>query len=695
MWQTIRQFSWRNGVFSLKTFVAAMLALYIAMRLNLSQPSWSVTTVYVVSQPLAGMVLAKSLYRILGTLIGAAMSLTLVSLLSNTPELFCLALAAWIGLGAFVTIYLRDEPKAYLGMLSGYSAAVIGLPAALAPDGAFSIAVERCLEITLGIACGTLMHNLVFPQRAGNAMLKALDSALPSMARWAADALQGEGNAAKGLVDRSRIISTVVALDSLRVFAVLDTPALRTVDSVIRQFEGKLMSLLAVLMSVYDRFAILQRRRPEVAEALRPLLTRTAAHIANSAETRTIAAAEQESEAEIALNAEIDAQVPPPNSLRSDPDALLIRSILMRLSDVLAMWRNAVWLRTHIFRGAPTSESEPAPAFHPYRDVTLAVVGAVVTTLAVSIASAFWILSAWPNGETAVIFAGIVCAVMAARDDPVAASTRYLKMAMIGAAIGGLYLFVVLPPLSTFPALVVALAPFYLACGLLMTQPTTAALPMPMIFVGGALIGFSNAMTYDFATFINSAIGYAVGIGIAALTLALLRPLGAEWAVRRQMRGIIGDLAQIARADKPQPRSAFESRMFDRINALFMRLNPMIADQRAVLGASLASLRIGLNIRTLNALRAELPPEASLPVTDALAALAAYFDEKRRGRAAELPLAALNTARATVFACGDSPELIRAGESLYRIEATLHRHADALAPTTAESVASTTNPVTA
>ncbi len=43
-----------DGVFSLKTFVAAMLALYIAFRLDLSQPSWSVTTVYIVSQPFAG-----------------------------------------------------------------------------------------------------------------------------------------------------------------------------------------------------------------------------------------------------------------------------------------------------------------------------------------------------------------------------------------------------------------------------------------------------------------------------------------------------------------------------------------------------------------------------------------------------------------------------------------------------------------
>src|SRR6185312_1383452 len=126
MLQTIQKFTWRDGLFSLKAFVAAMLALYIAFRLNLSQPSWCITTVYVVSQPLAGMVLAKSLYRVLGTVIGALMSLLFVALFSNTPELFCLALAIWIGICTSVAVYLREAPQAYGGVLAGYSAAIIG-----------------------------------------------------------------------------------------------------------------------------------------------------------------------------------------------------------------------------------------------------------------------------------------------------------------------------------------------------------------------------------------------------------------------------------------------------------------------------------------------------------------------------------------------------------------------------------------
>ncbi|WP_315837390.1 FUSC family protein [Bradyrhizobium prioriisuperbiae] len=699
MLQIIRQFRWLDGVFSLKTFVAAMLALYIAFRLDLSQPSWSVTTVYIVSQPFAGMVLAKSLYRVLGTLIGAVMSLLMVALFSNAPELFCLALAIWIGLGTFITIYLRDAPQAYVGMLSGYSAAIIGLPAALAPDTAFDFAVARCLEITLGIACATLIHHVVFPQRAGDALRRALDAMLPRMARWVGDALQGRQSEARGLVDRRDIIASAVALDGLRVFAAIDTPAIRAVDPVIRRFEGTLLSLLALLVSVYDRFALLRRDRPAAAEALQPLMTRAADHIAASAGATTPDDARREGELEAALKLEIDRLLPSREMLGRDPRAFLLRSILLRLGDILEMWRDAVWLRTHITSGLRLDDGQPAPGFHPYRDTTLAVVGGLVSMVTVLIASAFWIGSAWSSGPTAITYAGIMCAIMGGRDNPAAASTMFLKMSIVGSLIAWLYLFAVLPPLTTYPVLVVALAPFYLLCGLLLTSPVATPFTMPLIFVAGGLIGISNTMAYDFAAFGNNVVSYVVGIGIGAAALGLLRPIGADWAVRRLCRGMFGDLAHAAGSAVADTRQAFESRMFDRINALFMRLDPMVAEPRAILQASLAALRIGLNILALRNLRLVLPAAAVSSVQQALAALAGHFERMRRGRASPLPLAVLVTARQAMLAAGEQTELVRAAEALYNIETTLRLHADFFAPaapmTPMTSSDTPTDPVTA
>jgi len=672
MLQIIQKFTWRDGLFSLKSFAAAMLALFIAFCLNLSAPSWSITTVYVVSQPLAGMVLAKSLYRVFGTVVGALMSLVFVALFSNTPELFCLALAIWIGICTSVSVYLRDAPQAYGGVLAGYSAAIIGLPAALAPTLAFDFAVARCLEITLGIACGTLLHHVVFPRRAGDALRKALHATLPSMARWAEDALRGQQAEAKGLVDRQKIIATVVSLDSLRGFGSLDTPAIRAIDDVIRQFEGKLLSLLAMLVSAYDRLGLLHRHQPEVARELQPLAERTAAHIAASAEAATPQQSLEETGGEVALLADIEARMPPPAALRSDPDSFLPRSFLLRLRDVLALWHEAVWLRTHITAGIHPPQGAAAPSLRPYRDIVFALLVGAISSLTILAASAFWIFTAWPNGPTAVTYAGIICAIMGARDDPAAAAAGFLKMSVVGALIGGVYLLVVLPPLSTFAALALALAPFYLACGLFLSAGVPAV--MPVIFVAGGLTSISNAMAYDFNVFLNDYLSYVVGIGFGGLALRLLRPLGTEWVVRRLTSGVLRDLGRTAGSATPDSRTAFESRMFDRINALLMRLDPMVDTHRAVMQGGFASLRVGLNILALRRDRIELSAAAAAAVDRSLAALAEHFERAGRGRRAASPLPLLAAARDAVLAREIDDVFTRTAESLYGIETTLRQH---------------------
>ena len=62
-------------LFSIKTYLAAVAALYIAMAGNLSRPYWAMGTVYIVSQPLLGPTRAKGVYRIVGTLVAGLATL--------------------------------------------------------------------------------------------------------------------------------------------------------------------------------------------------------------------------------------------------------------------------------------------------------------------------------------------------------------------------------------------------------------------------------------------------------------------------------------------------------------------------------------------------------------------------------------------------------------------------------------------
>ena len=72
--------------FAFKTCAAVLLALFLAFWLELDEPKWALLTVFVVSQPDSGLVLAKSFYRILGTIAGTLVSITLVFLFARTAS---------------------------------------------------------------------------------------------------------------------------------------------------------------------------------------------------------------------------------------------------------------------------------------------------------------------------------------------------------------------------------------------------------------------------------------------------------------------------------------------------------------------------------------------------------------------------------------------------------------------------------
>jgi uncharacterized membrane protein YccC len=196
---------------------------------------------------------------------------------------------------------------------------------------------------------------------------------------------------------------------------------------------------------------------------------------------------------------------------------------------------------------------------------------------------------------------------------------------------------------------------------------------MPVIFVGGGLISIRNSMNYDFESFLNSALGYIVGIGMGSVALRLLRPAGVGWTVRRLVRGLFRDLAETCRATKTD-RATFESRTFDRINALFARLDPSIDEERMLIQGGLASLRIGLNVLVLRRLLPELPPPTAASVTDVLTTLASHFGQSAKGRKKALPLDVLQFAYQRILSIGEGSSSLWTAEALFSIAMTLRQH---------------------
>lgn len=187
--------------FAGKTLLAGGIALWLSFRLDLEQPQWALMTVFIVSQPLSGMVVAKGLFRLLGTLVGTSMAVLIMALFAQTPWLFLLVVALWMGLCTAASTLLRNHVS-YAFVLSGYTVAIIALPAINVPLQVFDQAVARCTEICLGIVCASVVSATLWPQRVEGNLARVARETLDAALQAAANALRGQAREPEGIVAR-------------------------------------------------------------------------------------------------------------------------------------------------------------------------------------------------------------------------------------------------------------------------------------------------------------------------------------------------------------------------------------------------------------------------------------------------------------------------------------------------------------
>jgi len=205
----------RDWIFSFKAFIAAMLALWIAMYLGLPRPYWAMGSVYIVAHPLTGATRSKALYRVLGTLLGAAAAVAMVPPLVNSPPLLMGAVAIWVACLLYVAL-LHRTPRSYLFMLSAYTLPLIALPAVDNPVAVFDLAVARSEEICLGILCASVVGAIVLPASVANVLRDKSRQWMADAALWAGDMLSASpGAKVSQHHSRHRLAADILALDQL------------------------------------------------------------------------------------------------------------------------------------------------------------------------------------------------------------------------------------------------------------------------------------------------------------------------------------------------------------------------------------------------------------------------------------------------------------------------------------------------
>ncbi len=620
---TLTRFGGKEALFSVKCFVAAILAYYIALRIGLTRPYWAVTTSYIVAQPLAGAVLSKAVFRVAGTVLGAVAAVVLVPNLVNAPELLSLGLALWLGLCLYISL-LDRTPRAYLFLLAGYTASIIGFPAVTTPGAVFTIAALRVQEITIGILCGSLIHGFVFPQTVTATLLARIDAILADAERWSRDSLAGASDATLDR-DRRRLALDINELHQLSIHLPFDTARLLPRTRTLRALQAELSMLLPLASAVDDRIVELKRGadapRPEalaLIEDVREWL-RDPPPVADRGSTAD------------ALIERARALEPPVGETLIWRDALRL-SLLARLGELVDAHRNARDLRDQM-RSPSRAPVTPAVARllariarRPlHRDRGIALRAAAGTVATILLGCVFWIGTGWADGAGAVLIAGVCCALFGNSDDPAPAIKAFFYGTILGLVISAIYAFAILPRVTDFVTLVAVLAPPMLIGGMYLARPTTLLVTLGALLGGLNTVGLNDRFGTDFNSFINGGIAQLVGTLFAVVTVGLFQTIGADTSARRLIRAGWRELAARSDSTSRPDAAGWIARMLDRIGLLAPRLALQGEDPGKPLLDALTDLRVGVAVGELKQLRLDGTPDEAAMITPVLRGIGAHY----------------------------------------------------------------------
>jgi uncharacterized membrane protein YccC len=618
-------------IYIFKAVLAALIALWIAMRLDMQQPRTAMTTVFVVMQPQSGMVLAKSFYRFCGTMVGLVVMLAFISLFSQQPVLFLSATALWVGICTAGAARNRNF-RSYGFVLAGYTAALIGIPAAQHPDGAYLSALTRVGEVSLGIMCAGAVSALVFPQLAGEQIRTTVRRRFTQFVDYVCHAMSGKLERAQ--IERTNLsfVADIVGFEAARSVAIFEHPESR-------RRGGRLARLNSEFMSASTRFhalhQLMNRLRANASgttiDALEPfihevppLLLIAGEPVRNAADAAHAAAQLRDYKAALpkrvrATRISLEA-APGFTALEFDTATELLYRFV---DDMLA------YADTYASLAAPSHERERWVArYVPKTNLLAAAISGLRGAVVMFVLSAFWIASAWPSGGTMVLNAAAVCALASSSPRPTQMAAQMAIGTTLASITGMIVVFGVFPHIDGFVLMCAALVPALMLGAFLTTRRSLAGVGIGYCIFFCFLAGPDNLVHYDPTGFMNDAIALVLSMIVSAIAFAVLLPTDAPWLRRLLLADLRREVVSARRGRLAQLTTHFESRTRDLLSQINALASDKPALQREALQWLFAVLEFGNAVIDLRREMAGFERVVN-PTLDAVARL---FDRPRQAR---------------------------------------------------------------
>ena len=575
---------WFPSIFAAKTTASALIALLIAFTFNLDQPKWVLITVFIVAQPQSGLVLAKSFYRVFGTLIGAAVALFLVALFAQERVLFLGALALWIGFCTFASRYAQNF-TAYGFVLSGYTSAIVGIPGALDPANAFYVATARVTEVGLGIAVTATVSHLVLPASLTAALGRAIAEARNGLADYAATLLKGSDAA----LLRKRLIGEALAIKSLYASAIFESREIRDRSGAVQRLEAAfadVVNLGELLAWQLDGLRASERSDDsKINEAVGEAILAIADWRNTDIDASKLGERLVRARSTLPHSEELCR-----DASRSDTEVVRGFAVVARLRAFLAAF--ATYAHATEAFNSDKARSWRVVDSAASKDPVGALWAGLRAALALALVAIFWILADWPSGPTAVILAAVVTARLAIMENAGKAAIAGTFVVAFAALPAFIIIEVLLPHAQGFEMFTLLLAPVLFLCAFLMANNKA-----PLAYLTGFLCAlyfasvgaFADRTAYDAIAFVNTSIAVILAIAVGAVLFAIVAPEAPEAARREIARTVRQSLAKILDPSRRPGLGEFQAEITEALG----RFKQQGAEDNAAREAGIALLGAG------------------------------------------------------------------------------------------------------
>lgn len=557
---------WPTLLLAVRGTLAALLALAVAVALNLECPYWAAMTALIVIQPTRGLLLEKSYFRLVGTAFGAGAGL-LILLVTRSPLMISLLLTLWLASCVGVGNLLYGL-RSYGAMVAGCTCAVVAMAGYNTPPHLHDLVFGRIAGIIIGIIVSTTVTLYFTQRRSKREVLERLSQTVITSLEWTAHLIRGYDRTELNVL-RKTILTELADIENS-----LDAYWAGSLD--LKKRKQLVNNLIVSLLSHLEAGTVTEKQlqlqnnfiaawRGSLADKLELTVDCLQEHGLNNYDLSGLPG----------VLGELSSRLP-----------LLATS----LNDVVTSLHKAVvqWDATK-----PVIERPAATPYIRHRDWQEAGRAALRAASAMAGVGLTWYLTGWNEGPLMIMAASIMVSIFSTHDRPTVMLGHVFCGAVLGVAAAFVTRLLVLPGASSSLLQGLACIPVLLAGSIALYHRSTARGAMDAMLFFLFVMQPGLPAVPPSATYALGGLACLGGIGVAILSFRFLLPVDPERRLNSLLLAIVRDLLAIAGSDSTHDFEKSRYRMQHRVLRLLTNARKIDADISSVVEGGLAALVIG------------------------------------------------------------------------------------------------------